>query len=124
MVRQLISTSEAAQWLGVRTTDTIRRMLDNGEIEGVIDREGRVRARYRIYLDSVQAHPDFIGDSQPPDLSEAREAALLLNTAMRHLNDAFEAQRKALEAQGDAIALLLGPRSPEDIPSPSSGTTT
>lgn len=117
MERQRVTTGRAGQLLGGKSTDTIRRWVDDGTLEGVKETEGRQRRKYWVYLDSVQAHEAFPGDRDALSHVDqtAKEAAALLLTASRHLNEAIEAQRKAFEAQSDAVALLLGPNSVEEL---------
>lgn len=117
MNRQLITTGRAGQLLGGKSTDTIRRWVNDGTLDGQKEVEERQRAKYWVYLDSVEAHPEFRGASAAgmASVQTARDAAALLLTASRHLNEAIEAQRKAFEAQSDATALLLGPNSVEEL---------
>lgn len=120
MHRQTITTGEAARLLGIGSTDTIRSWVETGALDGGWT-EKHERRRWWVYLDSVEAHPHYqpgaAPRSQSADVQSVRDAAALLLTASRHLSEAIESQRKAFDAQADAVTLLLGPNTVEEMAS-------
>lgn len=53
--RQAISVARASEIMG-DDPSTVRRLLEDGELEGYRGGQGKVRPRWRVYVDSIEAY--------------------------------------------------------------------
>ena len=67
-----ISTEEAGDMLGV-TSETIRKMIDEGELEAVRIRPRKVKSPWRVFRESVLNHRACIAREYHVDLNKRPE---------------------------------------------------